>query len=415
MPVAPVMSAPVLEVSLWRNRDFNTFWAGQALSALGDAFASIAVPLLVLQATGSLQRMGMLTATVSVAHVVSGLFSGALVDRVDRRRLMIACDVGRWALWSVVPVAWWMGGPSYPLLVAASCAAALLGNTFQVTAITAVASLVPRSQLIHANGRMHGAYAAMFFVGPMLAGVVCERWGPVVALCVDAASFLASALSVVAVRGRFARDATAPREAPVGVVAGFVQGLRFLWANPTLRATMLLLCVSSLLLAGRDNMLVYYIKRDLHRGDRAVGAVFAAGALGALAGAVLAPRMRARWGFAACWLAAGASLGAATMGFGVVTALAALGALGAVVGFSETVRGINTMTLRQEVTPDALLGRVTAAFWSVLTVPAALGAAWTTTLAERLGVRPVISALGLAVVLLMVVGSRTALARHARA
>ena len=71
--------------SLWRDRDFNIYWLGQTLSGLGDAFAAIALPLLVLQSTGSLHRMGRLTALVAVAHVVAGLASGALVDRVDRR------------------------------------------------------------------------------------------------------------------------------------------------------------------------------------------------------------------------------------------------------------------------------------------------------------------------------------------
>ena len=113
------MNAATPAPSLWRDRDFNIYWLGQTLSGLGDAFAAIALPLLVLQSTGSLHRMGRLTALVAVAHVVAGLASGALVDRVDRRRLMIACDLGRWLVYSAVPIVWWLHGPSYWLLVAA--------------------------------------------------------------------------------------------------------------------------------------------------------------------------------------------------------------------------------------------------------------------------------------------------------
>lgn len=398
------MTADPSTPSLWRDRDFNIYWLGQTLSGLGDAFASIALPLLVLQSTGSLHRMGRLTALVSVAHIVAGLASGALVDRVDRRRLMIACDLGRWAVYSAVPVVWWLHGPSYWLLVVAGSVGALLGNTFQVAAITAVANLVPRSRLIDANGRMHGSYAVMFFVGPMLAGEVCQRFGATAAIAIDCGSYLVSAASLAFVRGRFGSGGERER---VGFVAGFVAGVRFLWSVPTLRALTVLLGLSSMLMAGRENLLIFHVKRTLHGDDRAVGKVFALAALGAVLGAWTAPWMRARWGFAACWLSAGLLMGAALLCFGAAGSLAMVAGIAVAVAFGETVRGINTMTVRQEITPDRLLGRVTASFWTLLTVPAAVGAELTARLAERYGVTAVLSSVGAALVALMIVGART--------
>jgi Na+/melibiose symporter-like transporter len=397
--------------SLWRARDFNIYWLGQTLSGLGDAFAAIALPLLVLQSTGSLHRMGRLSALIGAAHVVAGLASGAIVDRVDRRRLMIACDLGRWAVYTAVPIVWWLRGPSYGLLVVAGSVGALLGNTFQVAAITAVANLVPRARLIDANGRMHGSYAAMFFVGPMLAGEVCQRFGATTAIAIDCASYLVSAASLAFVRARF-EAAGAPRER-VGLVEGFASGVRFLWAVPTLRALTVLLGLSSLLMAGRENLLIFHIKRNLHGDDRAVGHVFALAALGAVLGAWAAPALRARWGFAACWLGAGLVMGAALLCFGRAGSLALVAGIATAVAFGETVRGINTMTTRQEITPDRLLGRVTAAFWALLTVPGAVGAEATARLAERYGVQPVLASLGAALVALMVVGAVTPIRRPA--
>jgi hypothetical protein len=84
-----------------------------------------------------------------------------------------------------------------------------------------------------------------------------------------------------------------------------------------------------------------------------------------------------------------------------------LAGFASMVALAETIRGINTMTLRQEVTPEHMLGRVTAAFWTTLTVPAALGASLTAALADGVGVRAAMTFVGIAVVLLMVVGSRT--------
>jgi hypothetical protein len=102
-------------------------------------------------------------------------------------------------------------------------------------------------------------------------------------------------------------------------------------------------------------------------------------------------------------------LGASVMVLGLARAVPMVVALVAMVGFSETVRGINTMTLRQEITPDHLLGRVTAAFWTMLTVPASLGALWTTAVAERIGVPRAMAFFGGAVVLVMLLGTRTSI------
>src|SRR5437763_12096556 len=96
---------------LWHNTHFNIFWFGQLLSALGDAFAMLAMPLLVLQATGSVAQMGLVTGTFGIAQLLAGIFAGALVDKVDRRRLMILCDLGRLLVYAMVPLGWLLAGP----------------------------------------------------------------------------------------------------------------------------------------------------------------------------------------------------------------------------------------------------------------------------------------------------------------
>ena len=190
-------------------------------------------------------------------------------------------------------------------------------------------------------------------------------------------------------------------------VADCTLGLRFLWRVPVLRATAGLLALSALLMGGREHLIIFHVKRELHRDDRAVGHVFAVAALGALAAAAAAAPLRTRFGFAACWIGAGLLMGAAVTLLGHTHDLPSLAMLTACVGFAEAIRGINTMTLRQEITPDALLGRVTAAFWTVLTFPAAVGAALNGRLAERWGVAPTLAGLGLAMVALMLAATRT--------
>jgi hypothetical protein len=90
--------------SLYHNRFFLIFWIGQTLSVTGDAFATVALPLLVLQATGSVVEMGFVTATFAVSSVVSNLLSGIIVDCMDRRWLMIICDTRRLLLYGSIPL-----------------------------------------------------------------------------------------------------------------------------------------------------------------------------------------------------------------------------------------------------------------------------------------------------------------------
>lgn len=138
---------------LWRQRNFGIFWAAQTLSVLGDSFALIALPLLVLQATGSLARMGLLTAVGGAASVLAAVFAGAVVDRVDRRRLLIACDLVRMVLYGVIPLVW-LFGPQVWLLYGVLPLCEAVGMLFAVGYVTVVRGLVGTEQLTEANGRL---------------------------------------------------------------------------------------------------------------------------------------------------------------------------------------------------------------------------------------------------------------------
>ena len=122
---------------LWRDRVFAVFLTSQTLSVAGDSFALIAVPLLVLRATGSVAQMGLLTGLAGAAAVVAGIFAGILADRLDRWNLMAACDVSRMVLYGLVPLAWAFH-PQVWLLYVILPACAAIGMVFQVGEVTAV-------------------------------------------------------------------------------------------------------------------------------------------------------------------------------------------------------------------------------------------------------------------------------------
>ncbi|MFE2584483.1 MFS transporter [Streptomyces sp. NPDC059378] len=405
---------PAAERPLWRQRDFGIFWAAQTLSVLGDSFALIALPLLVLQATGSLARMGLLTAAGGAASVVAALFAGAVVDRVDRRRLLIGCDLVRMVLYGVIPVVW-LFGPQVWLLYTILPLCEAVGMLFAVGYVTVVRSLVRGARLTEANGRLNATAAAAGVLGPLGAGLVAAWTGPAAAVGVDAASFGVSAACMVLVRfqGRAGGGADRPDER-AGLWRDLRTGVSFLYGHPVLRALTVLLFVFSFLTLGLNDLVIYHVKHDLRHDDGTVGSVLAVGALGTITGSLLVARVRGRFGFGPTWTGAVALSGLAFAGLGRAAEVPVVAALSAAFMACVAVAGTCSMSLRQEVTPEHLLGRVTSAFWTLQYAAAPVGAVVLTGAAQRWGTAPVGLAAGTACVLVAVAALFTPLRGPAR-
>lgn len=388
------------------------FWGSQTLSVAGDSFALIAVPLLVLHVTGSVAQMGLLTGLASAASVAAGVFAGILADRLDRRRLLIWCDLARMALYGIVPVAWAFG-PKIWLLYVVLPAAEAIGMVFQVTYVTVVRNLVEPSRITEANGRLGATSAAAGIGGPLLAGVVAGWAGPTAAIAVNAASFGISALGVLLIRFGRRPSPSAPeasgageggedgeRQEARGHWRELLAGARFLWRQPVLRALTVLLSFFIFLTLGLTDVLIYHLKHDLGRSDGAVGAVLAVAALGTVAGSLLVGPVRRRLGFGASWIGAIAVAGLAIVGLGASGGVVGAGVAAAVYLGCVSVAGIASMSLRQQVTPDHLLGRVTSAFWTIHFSLGPAGAAVLTWGAQRHGVAVVCLLAGAACLLI---------------
>ncbi|WHM40434.1 MFS transporter [Streptomyces sp. BPTC-684] len=374
--------------TLWRDHDFGVFWAAQTLSVVGDSFALIALPLLVLHATGSVAQMGLLTGAAGAAAVVAGVFAGVVVDRLDRRKLLIACDLARLVLYALIPLVWAFGPQVWLLYVVLPLAEAV-GMLFSVTYVTVVRALVPGDRITEANGRLNATAAAAGVVGPLLAGLVAAWVGPAAAVAVDAVSFGVSAacLSFVRFKGRAepSGDATGQGQWRESMGKEFAAGVSFLRRHPVLRSLTVLLSVFSFLTLGLNDLIIYHLKHDLGQGDGAVGTVFAVGALGTVVGALCVARIRHRLGFGATWIGGVAVCGLALAAIGSAGSVAGIAALSAAFLGCVSVSGTCSMSLRQEVTPDHLLGRVTSAFWTIHYSAAPIGAAVLTWAAQRYG------------------------------
>ncbi|MFI1762680.1 MFS transporter [Streptomyces sp. NPDC020800] len=382
-----------------KQRDFGIFWAAQTLSVLGDSFALIALPLLVLEATGSVARMGLLTAVGGAASVLAAVFAGVVVDRVDRHRLLIVCDLVRMVLYGLVPLVWAFG-PRLWVLYAVLPVCEAVGMFFAVGYVTVVRGLVGTDRLTEANGLLNSTAAAAGVLGPLCAGLVAAWTGPAAAVAVDAASFGVSAacLPLVRLRPRPADDRPASRRGTLW--QDLRTGVGFLRRHPVLRTLTVLLFVFGFLTLGLTDLLIYHLKHDLGRHDGTVGTVLAVGALGTIAGSLLVARVRRRLGFGLTWIGSVAVCGLAIAGIGGSDAVLAVALLTVAFLACVGMAGTCSMSLRQEIPPEHLLGRVTSAYWTLTYAAAPAGAAFLTWAAERWGTAPVALVAGAGCVLI---------------
>jgi MFS family permease len=206
-------------VPLRRNREFALLWGGEAVSALGSQLSLVAYPLLVLAATGSPAKAGVVGFARSLPIAVLALPAGMLADRLDRRRLMVGCDAVRALALASLPVALLAGSVPFALI---TLVALVDGTGFVATYVTergAVRRLVPPEQLGEAVARNESRSFAAMLAGPPLGGVLFGL-GRTVPFAVDAVSYALSAASKLAIRVDF----QGPRgERPAG---GAGEGLR---------------------------------------------------------------------------------------------------------------------------------------------------------------------------------------------
>lgn len=377
------------------NHRFSIYWLGQTFSGFGDAFALVALPLLVLDTTKSVTGMGLVTAAGLAAQVFTSLFSGHIVDRIDRRRTMIACDLGRTLGYGLLPVLALRG----PLPLWAIYLAVILGgalsNLFSVGYMTAVPSLVPQDELHAANARLQGALAMAYVLGALCAGLVTTALGPMTAIAIDAGTFLISAGSLSLIRFDTPKPTEDDEHRQLGA------GWRFLLRHRLLRPMTLLLVVLGLLGnmgvgAGITDLMIFRVKQELAESAQMVGVCVGVTGSGALLGAVLAPSLSRRLGSGTCFVAGTFVQAAGLLIIGVPrVAAAAFGGL--LWGAGMLLRAVPMHALRQSLIPGPLLGRVTAVTWTAVFAANAIGTAVVTRIASQVGAGLTMVGIGAAV------------------
>lgn len=383
---------------LYANPAFVVFWSARTISFAGTGITGIVLPVLVYRMTGSAADVAALLVLETCPYLVFGLIAGALADRADRKKMMVA--------WSIVAAL---------LLVSVPGAAALHALTLaQIFAVTfgigtafvwfdaanfgSVPALVDRAQLPTAMSMIASSGTLALLIGPALGGFLLTIMAPPYALGFDAGSYLISAFLLASIRRPFRKPQAA--EVQLGRIrTDIAEGLRFVWHHPVIRTMTLSVFCACLTWGGTCSLLVVYASRALHlaHADVRLGLLYSAGELGGLISVVAVPVLvkrqaigRLMAAFLAANVAAVALLAVApSYGWALVLYCAY-----ELVYLMVTSTGI---TVRQMLSPDHLQARVNTAGRLIAYGGQPVGALLGGLLAEVLPIRLTFAVLALAV------------------
>jgi len=340
---------------------FAKLWTASTLSALGTGLTVVAAPLYVSARTSNALIVSATTGVAMLPWLLFALPAGVLVDRVDRRRLMVAVDWARAAAMGVLAVAI-LGGWSSIILLDLVLFLINTGETaFEPAAQSMVPAVVPRDLLERANGWLVGGLTlSRYMIAGPLGGFLF-----VVAASIpffaNAGTYAASAVLVGLVGGsyRAARPDTAGRRTRVR--AEVAEGLRWLLKQRMLRTMAILIGLLNITLAAATAVLVLLAKERLHVGSVGYGSLFTCMAVGSLLGSAVGDRVIRR--VTATWtIRIGLLVEALThLTLALATNVYVVGVVMAAFGIHAALWTIVGTSLRQRLTPEHMLGRVSSA------------------------------------------------------
>lgn len=364
---------------------FRLFLLARAVSWVGSTVTLVALPVLLYQRTGSAALTGLLAALESVPYLLLGLFAGALVDRWDQRRTLVATSWLSAAIMASIPLAGALGVLTTAHLLVAALLEAATFVFFDAAGFGVVPALVGRDGVAAATGTMMSVSTVIGLAGPALGGVLATAFGPAPALTIDAASFGVAALLL----GRLTWTAPDAQPSTGRTTAGDIgEGLRYLWHHRVIRALTLLGIGNSLTGGAVTGLIIVTGVRRLGLSDHdaRLGLLFTVASLGSFVAGLAVSRLQRRFPLGAITLAGLAANLVLLVALAQTTAFPVALVVVAVWQGTNTLVILNGIITRQAITPPRLQGRVNTTARMIAWGGQPLGAALGGLVASRLGV-----------------------------
>ncbi len=351
---------PESEESLLGLPDVRRYFFARITSLAGSAVTYVVMPVLIYSITGSATWTAMVAVAEGLPYLITGLWAGALADHVDRKIVMISTDIAAGLILATVPAAWWLGVLTAPHVLVA----AFLTQTVFVFCDAAnhgvMPNLVPRDRLPSANSLVFGGATVVDTLVPALTGVIIVAIAPASMIAVDAVTFLVSALLVRGITTPLSGARDHGKAPSLNMV---VEGVRFIARHEIVRIMTVVGATQAFSGGAFIALVVVWADTSLgiHEGDWQLGLLFAAWGAGAVLGTIIMPRTTHRFGgvrsallFLPLSAAGGIATALMTTWFWAVLAIAGW-------AVAYMVVTANSLTLRQQVTPEPLMSRVMTA------------------------------------------------------
>ncbi len=350
---------------------FGRLWTASAVSNMGDGVALAAGPLLLASLTTDPALVAGAVFVQQLPWLLFALPAGVLVDRLDRRRVVVLVNLVRAAVVGGLAVAVATGAVTVAIVYAALFVIGTMETLADNASTALLPAVVPAEQLPRANARLMGVQlVGNHLLAPPL-GAALFVGAAALPFGLNAATFLVAALLLATLRGRFRPAATEPHRP---VLQDIATGVRALLGHPVLRMLAVCLCIMNVTLFGAFAILVLYARERLGLTEVGFGLLLAASAVGGIAGSALAARLQERFGMAFLMrvglvieTCTHLSLALTRLPWVAVTTMVIFGA-------HASLWGILTLSWRQRVVPDALRGRVNSGYFLFSVGGAAIGA-----------------------------------------
>ncbi len=385
-------------LSLWRNRDYLLLWSGEIVSELGTQVSQLAYPLLILALTGSPAQAGLAGALRSLPYLLLSLPAGALIDRWNRKLVMILCDTGRALCLASIALALAIGHLSIIQVYLVSMIEGTLFVFFNLAEVACLPRVVPAQQLPTATAQNQITSSVSFLLGPPLGGVLygVSRLLPFLA---DALSYTASILSLLFIRTPFQEQRIGKSR---NLWMDIKEGLVWLWHHPLIRFIAFLTGCVNLLITSSVVLIVIVVAQHLHASSFTIGMLLSIGGAGGIIGVLIGPVIQKRWRFGQVMIAIACLRAILWPLIAVVPNLAVLALVIAIFSPLGPIYDVVQFSYRMALIPDVLQGRVNSVFRLIAFGGQPLGLALAGLLLQTIQAVPTILIIGGCLVLLAV-------------
>ncbi|HTK09696.1 MAG TPA: MFS transporter [Ktedonobacteraceae bacterium] len=394
-------------IPLWRNRDYLILLSGKNISRLGSGISQLALPLLVLALTGSAVQAGLLGTVEVLPQLFFGLIAGALVDRWNRKRVMILCDTGRALILMAVGVGLIFKQLPLPLLYLLVALEGICAVFFDLAAASRLPHVVTKEQLPTAVAQDQTGMAVLSLLSPSLGGMLFSL-ATFLPFLADALSYIMSVISLCFLKTNFRHERVAGK---LKLHLEIREGILWLWQRPLVR--ILAVLVSGVgFVAGGHTLLLIVLAQHSHASPAVIGVLFTVAGIGGVAGTLVAPLIQKRLSFG--WIIISGSWMFVLLWplYTVASSPLALGAVFAGLAFASVILDVALLSYLLLLIPDEMRGRVNSIINLLLLLARSAGVALTGFSLQWLGTLPTILFFGGCLLLLAIV---SLLSTHLRA